>query len=73
MSIWQVVLLAIEVILEVWKNRSDPEQARLRAAAAATKELNDDLESFDKALKDGDAAALSAHFELLRRRTAQLP
>lgn len=54
--------------LEIWKNRADPVQAKLRAAAQITKDLNDDKESFDKALKNGDAIDLSGHFEQLRNR-----
>jgi hypothetical protein len=73
MTIWQVILVALEVLLEVWKNRNDPELAKLRAAAVATKELNDDIDSFNKAIKEQDAAAISAHFELLRRRIDRLP
>jgi hypothetical protein len=73
MTVWQVIILALEVLLTIWKDRSNPEQAKLRAAALATRELNSDLTSFDTALKDNDADALSQHFEQLRRRVASLP
>lgn len=71
MSILEIVLKVVSVLLEIWKNRTDPALAKTRAAAVLTKELNDDIESFDKAIKSEDPAALSAHFELLHRRVSQ--
>lgn len=71
MTIIEIILKVIEVLFEIWKNRQDPALAKTRAAAVLTKELNDDIESFDKALKDSNPTALSAHFELLHRRVSQ--
>lgn len=71
MTIVEVILKIVSVLLEIWKNREDPTLAKTRAAAVLTKELNDDVESFDKALKENDSNAISAHFELLHRRVSQ--
>lgn len=72
MSILQVLAMVLDILLEVWKVRSDPEQARLRAAALATKALNNDLKQVDNALAKNDGEALSAHFEQLSVRVRQL-
>lgn len=71
MTIVEIILKIVTVLLEIWKNREDPAVAKTRGAAVLTKELNDDIESFDQALKSNDPAALSAHFELLHRRVSQ--
>lgn len=71
MTIVEIILKIIAVLLEMWSSRQDPALAKTRAAAILTKELNDDLESFEEALKNGDTDALSAHFELLHRRVSE--
>jgi len=68
MKFIEIILLIIKFALEVWRNRTDPDMAKVKAAAIATKELNSDIQSFDKALAANDASALSAHFEQLRKR-----
>lgn len=67
----EIILTIINFAIELWRNRQDPEQAKLRAAAQATKEFNDDKESFDKALAENDATAISAHFKLLHDRVSK--
>jgi hypothetical protein len=71
MTIIEVILKVLEVLMEIWKWRTDPALAKTRAAAVLTKELSDDVEAFGRALKENDAVALSAHFELLHRRVSQ--
>lgn len=66
-----IILTILKFALEIWRNRSDPANAKIRAAAKATKELNNDLETFDKALANNDASAISDHFEQLRLRIAK--
>lgn len=66
MTFAEIFLAILTFALEIWRNRTDPVQARLRAAAAITSELSNDKESFDKALKEGNATDISSHFELLR-------
>lgn len=68
MKIAEIILTILKFALEIWKNRTDPEQAKIRAAAQATKELNENEQSFQEALAKNDGAAISLHFEHLRDR-----
>ena len=72
MGIYQVIIMVLDILMEVWKLRADPEQARLRAAYLATKSLTSDLENVDESLAKNDGAALSAHFEQLSARARRL-
>jgi hypothetical protein len=68
MGVLQIIKLVLELLISLWKDRNDPEKAKLRAAAQLTKELNRDIEAFNQALVANDTVGLSAHFEQLRLR-----
>ena len=70
MSWLQLISLALQFLLELWKanNSKTPEQVKLEAVAKITKDLNKDLTSVDRAIANKDALALSGHFEELSRR-----
>jgi transcription elongation GreA/GreB family factor len=72
MGVYQVITMVLNILIEVWKLRADPEQAKIRAAYLATKTLNSDLENLDEAIAKDDGAALSAHFEQLSARVRRL-
>lgn len=67
-----LALTVLKFAIDLWSNRSNPEMAKAKAAALITRELNNDLESFDKAIKDNDPKVISEHFEQLRDRVAKL-
>lgn len=71
MTIVEIIIKALGVLLDLWINRTDRDRAQTIAAARLTKEYNNDISSFDKALKENDAATISTHFELLRRRVSE--
>lgn len=73
MTVLQLIAMVLEVLIEAWKFRNDPEQARIRAALQATKSLNKDMEKIDEAIAANDGVALSAHFEQLSARVRKLP
>ena len=70
MKFLDIIALVLKFALELWrsKNKKTPEQVKLEAVAKITKEMNDDVKTFNEALAEGDASALSAHFEQLRLR-----
>lgn len=73
MTVLQVISMVIEVLMEAWKYRNDPEQARIRAAALATKSLSADRSKLDAAIAQNDGKEISAHFERLAARVRSLP
>jgi hypothetical protein len=71
MGWFDIISLVLKILSEIIQWRTDPNQAKIRAAAVATQDLNNDTESFDKALATNDANLISQHFEQLRDQVAQ--
>ena len=70
MGILEIISTILKFALEIWRNRTDPELAKIRAAAQATKDLNETRNDFNEALKSNDGVAISKHFEQLRDRVS---
>lgn len=68
MGYLEIIGSVLTFFMSVWKYRTDPEQAKIRAAVNATKDMNDDIETFEQALAKDDKVAIAAHFEQLRDR-----
>lgn len=71
MGLFEIISVVLKFVIALISNRMDPVQAKLRAAAQATKDLNDDHQAFNDALKNNDADAISKHFEQLRDRVSK--
>lgn len=71
MGIFEIIVTVVKFLIQLWQNKHDPALAKMKAAAAVTKELNEDADSVDRALASNDGKALSAHFEELRKRIAR--
>jgi len=69
MAILEIVRLALQFAMALWTSlKKTPEEIKLDAIAKITKEMTDDIKSFDQALAANDAAALTSHFQLLTDR-----
>ena len=72
MTFFEILIVLIDVFVEVWRDRSDPEKARLHAAAAITAKLSEDRAEVRRAIVARDGVAIAAHFEALRDRSLEL-
>ncbi len=62
MTIAEIVGLLLKVFLSIWENRTNPELAKMRAAAKITESMNADKESFKEAISKNDLNSMSTHF-----------
>jgi hypothetical protein len=72
MGALEIIALALQFALELWKSsKKTPEEIKLDAIAKITRDMNNDIEKFNKALVTNDADAISLHFEQLRLQSLQ--
>lgn len=67
-EIVKIILAVFDIFLTLWKDRNDPEKARIRAAAQLTKDMNNDVETFKTAISNRDNMSISVHFATLSER-----
>lgn len=72
MSIIEIIGLVLKILNELIAWRTDPAQAKIRAAAQATASLNSDQQAFNQALVNNDGQAITLHFDQLRTQVAQI-
>ena len=71
-TILDIIKMVLEIALGLYKERTDPEQAKIRAAATITAQLSDNHDELRKSIVANDPVAIAAHFEQMRDRSLEL-